>query len=140
MDESQFARTAERANIFGRITPRQKEDLIKALLEQGHYVAMTGDGINDILALKRANLGIAMHSGTEGDSQRGRHRLARRFLWRVARGLPGGATDSQWHARHLAIVHEPHSMFGHIDRRHRLSPVAVFPSPRAKTPSSRSSP
>jgi cation-transporting ATPase E len=65
MDESQFARKAEKANIFGRITPRQKELLIKALLEQGHYVAMTGDGINDILALKRANLGIAMHSGTE---------------------------------------------------------------------------
>jgi len=64
MDEVQFARTAEKSNIFGRITPRQKELLIKALLEQGHYVAMTGDGINDILALKRANLGIAMQSGT----------------------------------------------------------------------------
>ena len=65
MDESQFAATAEEANVFGRITPRQKEHLIKALLDKGHYVAMTGDGINDILALKRANLGIAMHSGTE---------------------------------------------------------------------------
>jgi len=65
MDESQFARTAAKANIFGRITPRQKELLVKALLEQGHYVAMTGDGINDILALKRANLGIAMQSGAQ---------------------------------------------------------------------------
>ncbi|MGB3715231.1 MAG: HAD-IC family P-type ATPase [Candidatus Promineifilaceae bacterium] len=65
MDESLFARTADKANIFGRITPRQKEQLIKALLDQGHYVAMTGDGINDILALKRANLGIAMQSGSE---------------------------------------------------------------------------
>jgi cation-transporting ATPase E len=65
MDESQFARAADKANIFGRVTPRQKERLIKALKERGHYVAMTGDGINDILALKRANLGIAMQSGSE---------------------------------------------------------------------------
>jgi len=65
MDESQFARSAATANIFGRVTPRQKERLIKTLKELGHYVAMTGDGINDILALKRANLGIAMQSGSE---------------------------------------------------------------------------
>jgi cation-transporting ATPase E len=65
MDEAQFARSAGKADVFGRITPRQKEQLVKALLEQGHYVAMTGDGINDILALKRANLGIAMQSGSE---------------------------------------------------------------------------
>ena len=52
MDEAQFARTAAKSNIFGRITPRQKEQLVKALLDQGFYVAMTGDGINDILALK----------------------------------------------------------------------------------------
>lgn len=56
---------AEEATIFGRVTPCQKERLIDFLLEQGHYVAMTGDGINDILALKRANLGIAMLSGTQ---------------------------------------------------------------------------
>ncbi len=65
MEESQFHRVAEQATIFGRVTPRQKERLINSLLEQGHYVAMTGDGINDILALKRANLGIAMQSGTQ---------------------------------------------------------------------------
>ncbi len=65
MDESQFARTAVNANIFGRVTPSQKEHLVKALVEQGYYVAMTGDGINDILALKKANLGIAMQSGTQ---------------------------------------------------------------------------
>jgi cation-transporting ATPase E len=65
MDEVQFARTVVKANVFGRITPRQKEQLVKALLDQDHYVAMTGDGINDILALKRANLGIAMQSGAQ---------------------------------------------------------------------------
>jgi cation-transporting ATPase E len=65
MDDVQFARTAATANIFGRVTPRQKERLIRTLRDQDHYVAMTGDGINDILALKRANLGIAMQSGSE---------------------------------------------------------------------------
>jgi len=65
MDEARFNGVAEQATIFGLVTPRQKERLINSLLEQGHYVAMTGDGINDILALKRANLGIAMQSGTQ---------------------------------------------------------------------------
>jgi cation-transporting ATPase E len=64
MDEAQFAATAAEASVFGRITPQQKERLIKTLREQDHYVAMTGDGVNDVLALKRANLGIAMQSGS----------------------------------------------------------------------------
>jgi len=58
-------RLAARVTVFGRVNPRQKERLIQALRRQGNYVAMTGDGINDILALKRANLGIAMHSGSK---------------------------------------------------------------------------
>lgn len=65
MDEVQFAGMAVNGTIFGRITPRQKEQLIRNLRDQGHYVAMTGDGVNDVLALKRANLGIAMESGSQ---------------------------------------------------------------------------
>jgi cation-transporting ATPase E len=65
MDDAQFAQTAKETTIFGRITPQQKERLVEALREQGHYVAMTGDGVNDVLALKRANLGIAMQSGSQ---------------------------------------------------------------------------
>lgn len=65
MDEVQFAGMAANGTIFGRITPRQKEQLIRNLRDQGHYVAMTGDGVNDVLALKRANLGIAMESGSQ---------------------------------------------------------------------------
>ena len=64
MDELQFVQAAEENTIFGRITPEQKEKLVDSLRQQGHYVAMTGDGVNDVLSLKKANLGIAMESGS----------------------------------------------------------------------------
>ncbi len=51
--------------MFGRVTPSQKFDLIRALKEQGHTVAMTGDGVNDVLALKEADCSVAMASGSE---------------------------------------------------------------------------
>jgi cation-transporting P-type ATPase E len=65
MDEAQFAQAAEDHTVFGRITPQQKERLIQALRKRGHYVAMIGDGVNDVLSLKKANLGIAMQSGSQ---------------------------------------------------------------------------
>ena len=64
MSPSQFAQTAEEATVFGRITPQQKEQLVDALKSKGEYVAMTGDGVNDVLSLKKANIGIAMESGS----------------------------------------------------------------------------
>ncbi|MCP4196858.1 MAG: HAD-IC family P-type ATPase [Proteobacteria bacterium] len=64
MGESEFASTAAEATVFGRITPQQKENLVTALRGQGEYVAMIGDGVNDVLSLKKANLGIAMESGS----------------------------------------------------------------------------
>ncbi len=65
MDDASFQSSARDCTIFGRITPQQKEKLVKTLKEQGQYVAMTGDGVNDVLALKQANLGIAMQSGSQ---------------------------------------------------------------------------
>lgn len=65
MDEAQFAQAAISCNIFGRITPEQKAKLVQTLRQQGHYVAMIGDGVNDVLSLKQSNLGISMESGSK---------------------------------------------------------------------------
>ena len=65
LDADQFQLAAERTAIFGRITPELKERLVGTFRDQGHYVAMTGDGVNDVLSLKRSNLAIAMGSGSQ---------------------------------------------------------------------------
>ena len=64
MDEAQFAQAALSSTIFGRISPEQKAELVQTLRRQGNYVAMIGDGVNDVLSLKQSNLGIAMESGS----------------------------------------------------------------------------
>jgi len=65
MDDNQLSAAVATGTVFGRISPQQKEQLIRALRARGHYVAMIGDGVNDVLSLKRANLGIAMQSGSQ---------------------------------------------------------------------------
>ncbi|VEU80906.1 HAD-IC family P-type ATPase [Haploplasma axanthum] len=65
LSDDELVQVADKYTVFGRSNPNQKQVLIKAFKNQGHKVAMTGDGVNDILALKEADTSIAMASGSE---------------------------------------------------------------------------
>ena len=69
LSDEELADAAENYTVFGRVTPDQKKKLVKALKKAGHTVAMTGDGVNDVLAMKEADCGIAMASGAQAASQ-----------------------------------------------------------------------
>ncbi|MFE0510139.1 HAD-IC family P-type ATPase [Streptomyces sp. NPDC058964] len=64
-DRRDMASALDEGTVFGRVTPQQKRDMVGALQSRGHTVAMTGDGVNDVLALKDADIGVAMGSGSE---------------------------------------------------------------------------
>ena len=67
--KEKIAKAVSQYTVFGRVTPKQKQQLVKALQHKGHTVAMTGDGVNDILAMKDADCSVAMASGSEAAAQ-----------------------------------------------------------------------
>lgn len=67
--DEEIADAIENYTVFGRVTPDQKRKFVRALKSHGHTVAMTGDGVNDVLALKEADCSIAMASGSDAASQ-----------------------------------------------------------------------
>ncbi|AVH58058.1 MULTISPECIES: HAD-IC family P-type ATPase [Streptomyces] len=64
-ETEEMAKSLDKGTVFGRVTPQQKRDMVGALQSRGHTVAMTGDGVNDVLALKDADIGVSMGSGSE---------------------------------------------------------------------------
>ncbi|GGV97614.1 magnesium-transporting ATPase [Streptomyces narbonensis] len=64
-DREEMAKVLDANGVFGRVSPQQKRDMVAALQSHGHTVAMTGDGVNDVLALKDADIGVSMGSGSE---------------------------------------------------------------------------
>lgn len=66
--DADFRKAAD-CTVFGRVTPEQKKRLVAAIQRQGHTVAMTGDGVNDLLAMKQADCSVAMASGAQAASQ-----------------------------------------------------------------------
>jgi cation-transporting P-type ATPase E len=102
-DAAGLAAAVRDATVIGRVTPRQKRAIVGALQGNGHVVAMTGDGVNDVLALKASDVGIAMGSGTP--ASRGVARLV--LLDDAFERLP-------------RVVAEGRRVIGNVDRVSRL--------------------
>lgn len=69
LSDEELARAADRYTVFGRVTPKQKKVLVAALQKAGHTVAMTGDGVNDLLAMRQADCSAAMGAGSDAARQ-----------------------------------------------------------------------
>jgi cation-transporting P-type ATPase E len=65
LSDQQLLQVAQETTVFGRITPQQKERIVQTLRKAGNYVAMVGDGVNDVLSLKKAQIAISMQSGSQ---------------------------------------------------------------------------
>lgn len=70
--DDEIEAAAEKYTVFGKVSPKQKKELVAALQKVGHKVAMLGDGVNDLLAMRRADASVAMGNGSTAQSRRRR--------------------------------------------------------------------
>ena len=107
LDDAALADAVGRATVFGRIEPSLKARLVAALRTRGRYVAMIGDGVNDLLPLRRANLGHRHGERQRGDARSGRPRPARGHASRSCRRRSSKASGSsrRWRRRSSSCWH-----------------------------------
>ena len=125
-----FAAKADEAGIFGRVTPEQKQDLVEALRDRGRYVAMIGDGVNDVIALKQANVAVAMQGGSQAARSVGDLILMKDtfaplpFAFREGQRIINGMND-------ILRIFMVRILFKAADDRHRhvLGRVPLRPAP-----------
>ncbi len=90
LDEHQLARRVEATNVFTRVTPEQKEAIIRALRANGHVVAYMGDGVNDVLSLKAADVGISVNNAVDIAKETADIILLRKGLGEIIDGIVEG--------------------------------------------------
>jgi cation-transporting ATPase E len=143
-----FAAKADEAGIFGRVTPEQKQDLVEALRDRGRYVAMIGDGVNDVIALKQANVAVAMQGGSQAARSVGDLILMKdtfaplHYAFREGQRIINGMNDILrifmvrifFKAAMIAIV----TTIGRFPFAPPVGPALVLPAPRCRRSPSRS--
>jgi cation-transporting ATPase E len=140
LSDPELGRVVTRTSVFGRIDPEQKERIVASLRRQGRYVAMVGDGINDARALKAAQVGVAMRSGSA--VTRGVADIVLTDDSSAPSCPPGGTPDRQWHRDLDPGIPRPgrHRGPGHPDRHDARAGVSVLTFPSRADPVHRRDP
>ena len=129
-DQAELADVLDTRTVFGRVTPNQKRAFVHALQEKAHVVAMTGDGVNDALALKDADIGVAMGNGAPATRAVAQIVLLDGRFSQLPRGRRRPAGHRQHRAGRQPVPHQERVLRGAGgDGGHRRRAVPVPPPP-----------